>query len=362
MKILQIINSLETGGAEKLILESMPLFNKKGIQVDLAVLKKTKTPFMDILEKLNCCTIYSLGNNLYAPSVVFKIRSLLKKYDLIHVHIFPSLYWVALTKMLSFSKIKLVYTEHSTSNNRRKSFVFRIIDRFIYSLYSKIITISFEVDENIKKHLNCNSDKFELIQNGINLNTIKEAESYTKSNLIPEKENAVFLIQVSSFRYPKDQKTVIKSLKHLEDNVILLLVGDGPLKNDCEDLVKDLNLTDKVFFLGIRMDVINLLKSSDIVILSSYHEGLSLSSIEGMASGKPFIATDSPGLGDIVKGAGILFPINDDKALAKEIKTLLSDKNHYNSTVNNCVARANNYSIDKTVEKEINLYKSLLQK
>ena len=330
MKILQIINSLGTGGAEKLMIDTIPLFNEKKLKVDLLVLNGNETPFFKTLQQINCCNIFPLGNgSVYNPFLIFKIIPYLKKYDLIHVHIFPSLYWVALAKMISFSKTKLIYTEHSTSNNRRKYFIFKLIDRYIYSFYSKIITISSEVDNNLKVHLGFKSNRFEIIQNGINLETIKQTKPIIKTEIaLNIKKDSCILIQVSSFRYPKDQKTVIKSLTHLEDNIVLLLVGDGPLKTECEVLADTLNVSERVLFLGIRMDVISLLKSSDIIILSSHHEGLSLSSIEGMASGKPFIASDAPGLGDIVRNAGIIFPINDEIALAKEIQHLLNDKTY----------------------------------
>ena len=362
MKILHIINSLDTGGAEKLILESLPLFNKKKIQADLAVLNGNNYPFLKALKKLNCCAVLSLGNkSIYNPLVVFKIMPLLKKYDLVHVHIFPSLYWVALAKMISFSKTKLVYTEHSTSNTRRKWYLLKVIDRIIYSVYSKIIAISPEVDVNIKKHLAFNDDRFLLIQNGINLSTIKNAKAISRNKISVNLDDTFSIItQVSSFRYPKDQKTVIKALKKLADHIVLILVGDGPLRNECEDLSCELGLSHRVFFLGIRMDVISILKASDIIILSSHHEGLSLSCVEGMASGKAFIASNAPGLGGIVKDAGVLFPINNDNALAKKIDKLLLNKVHYNDVVYNCLKRSEDYNIDLTINKEINLYKSLL--
>ena len=364
MKILHIINSLDTGGAEKLILESLPLFNKKNIETDLAILNGYDYPFLKALKKLNCCAIISLNNKtVYNPLLIIKIIPLLKKYDVVHVHIFPSLYWVALAKLISFSKTKLVYTEHSTSNNRRKRYLFKTLDKIIYAAYSKIITISPEVDVNIKKHLGFNDNRFILIQNGVNLHTIKNTEAISRHKISSKLDDTFsILTQVSSFRYPKDQKTVIKALKHLAEDVVLILIGDGPLRNECEGLARELGLSHRVFFLGIRMDVIKILKASDIIILSSHHEGLSLSCVEGMASGKPFIATDAPGLGNIVKGAGILFPINDDDALAKAIDKLLSNKAHYNDIVSNCLVRAEAYSINHTISKEINLYKSLLKK
>lgn len=363
MKILQIINSLATGGAEKLILETIPLLNDEGIQTDLAVLNGNSYPFLVALKKLNCCSIFSLGNkSVYNPILIFKIIPYLKKYDLIHVHIFPALYWVALAKMISFSKTKLIYTEHSTSNNRRQTLFFKMVDRCVYSFYSKIITIAPEVDANIKNHLGFKKDRFIMIQNGINLESIKATKPIPRPNLLPNLNGDFkILIQVASFRYPKDQKTVIKSLKKLGDHVVLILVGDGPLRPECENLVKTLGLTNRVLFLGIRMDVIPLLKASDIIILSSHHEGMSLASMEGMASGKPFIAADAPGLGDLVRNAGLVFPVNDDVTLAKQINKLLIDTAYYNETVTNCLERANNYSIDTTINKVIKVYKTVLE-
>jgi glycosyltransferase involved in cell wall biosynthesis len=363
MKILQIINSLETGGAEKLMIETIPLFNKKNLKMDLLVLNGNHTPFFKALEQINCCKIFSLGNgSVYNPFLIFKIIPYLKKYDIIHVHIFPSLYWVAFAKIIAFSRTKLVYTEHSTSNNRRNNLVFKILDKFVYTFYSKIITIAPEVDANIKKHLNFDSDKFELIQNGINLESINNETFISRSEIHPNlKEDFKIIIQVASFRYPKDQKTVIKALKDLPEKVVLILVGEGPLKNECITLAKTIFVEHRVFFLGIRMDVIKLLKSSDIIVLSSHHEGLSLSCIEGMASGKPFIASDAPGLGNIVRDAGVLFPMNDTKSLAVQINKLLNNENHYNSTVKRCMERAKLYSINHTITKEINLYKKLIE-
>mgnify|MGYP000426180010 CR=1 FL=1 len=364
MKILHISNSLATGGAEKLLLETIPLLNDKGILTDLALLYGKDYPFLDILTNKKCCKIYKLsGGSVYNPFLVFKIIPLLRKYDLIHVHLFPALYWVMFAKIISFSRVKIVYTEHSTSNRRRDKFVFRILDKIIYFFYDRIITISSEVDFALKKYLNSKKEKFYLIPNGINLEFIANEKIIPKNELHPlQKDGFTFVIQVASFRYPKDQKTLIKSLKYLDDNVILLLVGEGELKNECMQLAKEMGLADRVFFLGIRMDVISLLKSSDVVVLSSHYEGLSLSCLEAMASGKPLVASQAPGLIGVVQNSGLLFPINDYIILANHIKKLLEDKEYYSSVAKKCYEKATEYDINKTINLQIALYKKLLDK
>lgn len=360
MRVLQVINSLATGGAEKLLLESIPIYAEKGIDVNLLLLNGTTHPFLEELKKKKCCTIHSLGEgSVYNPFHIFKIIPLLKRFDVIHVHIFPSLYWVGLAKLLSFSKSKMVYTEHSTSNNRRGSFFFKMLDKIIYRQYNQIVGITPQVRENLQKHLNFkDKNQFQVIVNGLNLNQIQQAVSYQKTDFF-EDEEAQIIIQVARFFEPKDQKTLIKSLIYLPEKVKLLLVGDGVLKSESEALVNELKLQQRVLFLGVRTDVLSLLKTADVIVLSSKHEGLSLSCIEGMASGKPFVASAVPGLQEVVENAGILFTLGDEKALANCIENLLSDQQLYQKTVTNCFRKASEYDIYQMVERYINCYQNL---
>lgn len=361
MRVLQIINSLSTGGAEKLILESIPLYHQQGIEVDLFLLDKRETPFLKQLKDRNVCSIlFSPIKNVYNPLHIFSIMKIMKKYDIIHAHLFPTLYWVAAAKTISFSKTILIYTEHNTSNKRRGKWLFKLLDNFIYKKYAKIVTIAKEVDDNLKEHLiKIKPSKFQLINNGVNIQLYRNAIPYPKDSFFTN--NDKILIQVSSFRPQKNQATLIKSLTLLPPNVKLLLVGTGPLQQSCENLVIQYNLEGRVKFLGNRMDVPQLLKTADIVVLSSHHEGLSLSSIEGMASGRPFIASDVPGLREIVKGYGVLFENNKESELAEKIMQLLHNKEYYNEIVSKCMFQADNFDIQLMAEKYILLYEDVLK-
>lgn len=363
MKILQVINSMATGGAEKLLLDTIPKYIEKGIVMDILVLNGTEHPFYNELKNNPSIQLIALGkSSVYNPFLIFKIIKFLKNYDFIHVHLFPSLYWVALAKWISFSKVKLIYTEHSTSNRRMKYWFLKIIDRFIYSRYNKIIGITDNVKSQLKKQLQFSDEKFIIIENGIDLTKIEDALKYdlTELNLnLPV--DVKLLIQVSSFQFPKDQKTVIKSLQHLPQNVHLLLVGQGVMLDQSKKLVEELQLKDRVHFLGLRMDVARLLKTSDILILSSQYEGLSLSSIEALASGRPFVASNVPGLKEIISGAGVMFPFQDDKKLAEICNELMTNKNKYDTIVSNCILKSKQYDVTIMIDKHINLYKSLIK-
>lgn len=360
MKVLQVINSLHTGGAEKLIIDSIPLYQKKGIEMDLLTLIHSNTSFYEKLKSESQGKLFSISSkSVYNPFIVFKIIPYLKKYDIIHIHLFPALYWVVLAKILSFSKTPLIYTEHNTNNRRRDKILFKILDRFIYKRLSKIVTIADEVDLEIKRHLNFQKEKFELIQNGVDVEFFNSALPYPKTDFFGNQD--VLLIQVSSFRWQKDQNTLIKALPLLAENIKLLLVGTGGLLEESQKLVQDLNLENRVKFLGNRNDVERLLKTSDIIILSSKHEGLSLSNIEGMSASKPFIGSNVPGLREIVQGYGLLFDQGNSYDLAEKILSLIDNPAYKNEIAEKCFQRAKEFDIHVMVEKYVEVYFDRLQ-
>ena len=361
MKVLQVINSLATGGAEKLLLETIPLYREKGIDMDILVLNGTEHPFMKQLKSLNCCGVYSLGSkSVYNPIAIFKIIPYLRKYDLIHVHLFPAQYFVVLAKIFSFSKVKLLFTEHNTTNRRMGNKFFQLLDSIIYSRYYAVICITNEVKQILLQHLSSRSNKWVVIENGVNIEIIKNSKSYLKHEIHSgiNKED-IIMIQVAGFREQKDQATLIRALQYLPYSYKILLVGDGILRKSCEDLAQELQLQNRVLFLGLRMDVPQLLKTADIVVLSSKYEGLSLSSIEGMASGKPFVASNVPGLSEVVQGAGILFEQGNAKGLAKELEKLIINPDYYQYIAKACQERASQYDIKIMVDKHIQLYEAI---
>jgi glycosyltransferase involved in cell wall biosynthesis len=365
MKILHVINSLHTGGAEKLIVDTLPRYRSEGLAVDLLILDGTDTLFYQKLrESFNGQIYVSRVGSVYSPLHILSLRKQLEKFDIIHVHLFPSLYWVALCKFLFNFKAKLIFTEHSTSNRRFRKKSTRLIDAFIYKTYSKIIGITETITDFVGERFDIVKNTI-VIENGVDLGKIEDGKTYTDQELqellAEDVRTKSYILQVSSFQHPKDQKTVIGSLVYLADNVSLVLVGAGVLLEETKSYVVEAGLDNRVHFLGSRSDIPSLLKSVDIVVLSSKYEGMSLSSIEGMASGKPFLASNVPGLKEIVEGAGVLFPCGDAEKLAEEINDLLSDRARYSEVVIACQKRASQYDISIMVNKHIALYKEMYE-
>ena len=91
MKVLQIIDSLPTGGGARFVVNFVLALNKTGIETDILLLDGVETEFYKELKESNCCKIISLTKgNRWSPKNILKIIPFFKEYDLVHVHIFCS--------------------------------------------------------------------------------------------------------------------------------------------------------------------------------------------------------------------------------------------------------------------------------
>ncbi|MNH92963.1 2-deoxystreptamine glucosyltransferase [compost metagenome] len=360
MKILQVITSLRTGGAERLMVDSIPVYQTDGIETDLLILKDEEGEFRNKIERNSRNRVSGLtSGSVYNPLLIFRIIPLLNKYDLIHIHLFPTIYWVVLAKIIAGSKTPLVYTEHSTSNKRRGNLLFRLIDKFIYSRVDFIGCISQGTKDELIRHIDRN-EQIDVINNGIDLKRFGEHVPSLNFRRLFVNDKSRVLIQVSSFREQKDQRTVIECMRYLAKDISLLLVGDGPLKDEMISFAKDTEVIDRVKFLGNRNDIPELLSISDIAILSSKIEGFGLAIVEGMAAGKPVIASNIIGISEVVKGYGMLFSPGNSLELADIITRLFNDSQLYDEVKSKCISRSKDFSLEKMTHKYINIYKKII--
>lgn len=355
MKILQIITSLRIGGAEKLITDMVPLFIEKGHTVDVLLFDGIETFLKQQLLSQNVKVI-SLGVNtfVYNPLLIFKLIPIIKQYDIVHTHNTACQYFVAIaSKFLNHKDIKFITTEHNTTNRRRNIHWLRPIEKWMYKQYNTIICISDKVKENLQECIGSNYP-IKIIYNGIDIPKYIHAISLNRE-ILGLKDNFI-ICMVAGFRLQKDQDTLIRAMKRLPNNFYLWLIGDGERRKELELLTQKEELADRVKFWGIRSDIPQLLKTADIIVMSSHWEGLSLSSIEGMSSGKPFVASDVDGLHEIVNGYGVLFQEGNDKALSETILKLIQNKTLYANIAEKCQKRATEFDLHTTIDSYLSIY------
>lgn len=351
MKILHVISSLETGGAQRLLSDLLPLIAERH-DVTLLVNKDVDNSYTKRIRNSNIRIICSNLPNFYSIKNIFVLRRYVSQYDIVHIHLFPSIYWAAIACV--FKKGNLIYTEHSTSNKRREKWYLRLIEKWIYSHYKRIISISQQTQEALTSWLEANATdkRFAIVNNGVKLS------APLKYKKLSGKEYN--LIMVSRFVPSKDQSTVIRALTMLPDNIKATFIGDGETLNSCKDEAKRLGVTEKVLFAGRQDDMTPWFEKANIAIQSSNWEGFGLAAVEAMAAGLPVIASDVDGLRQVVEGAGLLFPKGDAEALSKQIMQLLSDYHAYQEMSERCLLRAQQYDIRNTADKYIAIYESTI--
>lgn len=164
-----------------------------------------------------------------------------------------------------------------------------------------------------------------------------DTESYPASVDAPSLRQEIGLeptdrvaIVVATFKRQKGHRHLVEALGEIADrepDLRVVLVGDGELRAEIEGMVHSLGLDDHFRFLGSRRDVPELLAISDVFVLPSLWEGLSVALLEAMSSDLPVVATDVSGTRDVIIDGhtGLLVPPADPGALADAISAVLRD-------------------------------------
>lgn len=358
MRILHVITSLRTGGAEKLMVDLLPKLRDLDNEVEILLFDGANTPFYDQLKSLGIqVNVLRVGGSVYNPTNIFALRPYLKRFDIIHAHNTACQFFLAIAKKITVTSCKIVTTEHSTSNRRRGHSFFKAVDDWMYHQYKKIICVSEISAQNIRDYVGDPEMPIVVIPNGIDYT--KYSEALPNPEIIDHYASCHRAIMVAGFRYEKDHPTVIKAFSLLPTDYHLFLVGDGARRQEYERYVREMGCEEKIHFLGVRSDVPSLLKASDVVIMSSHREGLSLSNLEGMASGSPFVASDVDGLHEIVDGYGLLFPHEDAQALADIILKLSTDCSYASNVAFRCQDRAKQFDVNVMARRYNNIYQEL---
>lgn len=355
MKRLAIVNhNLGSGGAEKLIYDMAIELQKRGINFSVILLTSVNCIYGKRLLEKGIDVIYLSDRwDIYSPKNIFRLIKVLKDYDIIHTHVYSAQLWTALASLYLDKKKIYITTEHSNSNNRRGRVLFKLIDKMMYSRYSNIVCITSKVRDSLVEWIG-NNDKFRVIENGIDIDSILSFKERTRKEL-GFKEDDILLCQIARLNIVKNHETSFKALKELPQKYKLILLGEGERKDKLLRLVGQLGISDRVYFLGYRDDVYGVLKAMDISLLTSQYEGLPISCLESMLL-VPFIGSRVPGIKEVVAGYGELFELNNHLELKDLILKVVEDRELYEKLKRECNKRAMEYSIKKCVDKYIEVY------
>ena len=335
MKILHCVSSGGLFGAERVILSLAGRTHNQDIAI-VGALENKHNPHLEMIDeakKLNLPTATFPSQGRVDISAITTIKNYLidNKIDILHTHNYKADIVGCIAAFLA--KKKWVATNHLWHSRDTKLKFYETIDAFFLKFASKVVGVSQEiVDDLINKGFDKN--KLKVIHNGIKINQfdlpldtqpIRETLNIPSDNLIvgiigrldKEKGHSIFL---------QAAKTVLQSYQH----VTFLIIGDGPLKQDIEQEIKTLNLSNHVICTGIRRDIPFMYKLCHILVNASYAEGLPMTILEAMAARLPIIATRVGAVPNVINNNinGLLIDAGDSAQLSSALLALLtsSDK------------------------------------
>lgn len=288
--------------------------------------------------------------------VIWKLWRFLRKEkpDIVHTHLFGGDTWGRIAAILARVPV-IVSTEHNM--NFDEGWIKRKVKKFLSHFTKKIVAVSEAVKNYSVSRDKIKAKKITVIVNGIDLD---------KFALIPEKEfsNPPVIGIIGRLEEQKGHKYLFEALNLIKIIPwILWVVGDGSKKNELERLAKDLNLRERIIFLGARKNIPEILSGIDIFVMPSLWEGLGLAVLEAAAAGKPIVASCAGGIPEIIEDrkTGILVEPKNVKSLADGLERILLgkiDAREMGGRAREIVKEK--FSAERMVEAYEKLYKELL--
>jgi glycosyltransferase involved in cell wall biosynthesis len=323
MNVLYLIHHAGQGGTERyILLLAQKLRDEKRISPFFAytedglLLRRMEETDIPVF-KLELPGRYSLG-------AARKLAALCRKHkiDVIHTHFLRENY-IALLSRLFYSKPRVVYTNHLFFPN---DFITRLSNRVLSPLQHRVIAV-------------CSPAKAQMIKNGIPAkriglihNGVDPAEWVRLPGKKVRREAGVpdgvpVILYAARLVGGKGHDNLFRALAGIKElPFLLLLAGDGVLRDKLEKLAGELGLADKIQFLGFREDIREVLSSADLCVNAASTEACSFNILEAMAMGLPQAVADAGGNADLINGEnGVLFADNDPEALRRALLSLLED-------------------------------------
>jgi glycosyltransferase involved in cell wall biosynthesis len=243
----------------------------------------------------------------------------------------------------------------------------RLNNYYLRRHFDRVIAVSDEIRGGLIQNLG--REKVVTIHNAIDAAKIKPSrEPDMVRKELGIKPSAAVIGVVGRMVPVKGLDVFLKMGSHIlrkRDDVIFLLIGDGPAKVSLEKMALELKIDDRTIFTGFRNDVIDIINCLDILVLSSYHEGIPMVLLEGMALCKPVVATAVGGIVEVIENdtSGLLVERGDHTALAEACLRLLDLPSLRAELVSGAKKRlTDEYSIEKQRDNIINIYKGMLAK
>lgn len=365
------------GGAELAVHEIAKRLVLQGFVFDLITARlETGLPYYEFIDGVH---VHRVGFGFWFDKFLLPVLGLLKyvslrrrPYDMVW-SLMASQGSVLASFISFFSKSKVVLTlqegddeEHLERYAGGNPFVYKIFiqpwHRLVFKRAHHITVISNYLKERARKWSRAPVD---LVPNGVHISQFAHVDNQLVTDIkkLYNLEDKKVIVSVSRLVKKNNIPLLIKALPYLDEQIILLLVGDGSERVDLEKLVSNLRLEQRVVFVGgVAPGLVPVyLHASDIFARVSLSEGLGSAFLEAFAAGTPVIASREGGITDIVidKETGLCVDPQDEKGFADAVKHILTDEHLRRNLIDNGHVFVQKYTWDSVSEQMRHVFEKL---
>ncbi len=360
IKVALIIDSLQSGGKERRLVELLKGFAvRPDVVVELVVL--SDTVYFDDVLTLNIPIHYLKRSSAKDLSIYPKLYKILKHFSPDLVHSFESMSSIYAFPVTGLLGIPLINAMISNAPDHIGLFS-RLWTRSKLTFpFSKAIVGNSQAGLRAYK---VPEHKGHCIRNGFNFDRTEALEPEHKIREAFGIKTPKVVGMVATFSNKKDYATYVLAAQQIlksNQEVTFVGVGSGPTLASCQQLVEE-RYKDRILFLGNQKNVESIINIFSIGVLATFTEGISNSILEYMALGKPVVASEGGGTNELVQDGvnGYLVPSGSVEAMAEKLNLLLhNDQLASAMGIKSREIVEQQYSIDKMISDTVALYKAL---
>ncbi|MCC6581599.1 MAG: glycosyltransferase family 4 protein [Phycisphaeraceae bacterium] len=295
------------GGPDKTILRSPRYADASRYTIEAAYIHPRRDPGFDVIRNhadAQHCTLWPIAESCpLDPRTVFALARLCRqrRVRIWHGHDYKSNALGLLVRR--WHPMHLVTTVHGWTHDTLRAKLYYHLDNRCIPRYEHVLAVSPPLADHCRK-LGVPDDRLTYVPNGIDADEYSRARDIAaaKASLqLPGDRIAIGVVGRLSVEKGVDRAVrVLPALLKLNPNVELMLIGDGPQRGQLEQLARELNITDRVRFLGWQKQTKPFLEAMDLLLLPSLTEGLPNAVLEAMAMRVPVVATDVGAVRDLL--------------------------------------------------------------
>ena len=289
-----------------------------------------------------------------------------QKLDVLHVHYaipHATTAYLARQMMGTGQRLKVITTLHGTDITLvGQEASFHAITKFSIERSDAVTAVSAYLRDETIRAFGCEQCRISVIPNFVNLEEYRPRDADHRDGLAPPDHKLV--THISNFREVKRVKDVVRVFARIRRAMpaTLLMIGDGPERDDAEREARELEVAGDVRFLGRLDTVAELLQQSDLFVLPTQSESFGLAALEAMACGVPVVGSRAGGLPEVVEDgvSGILEPPGSVEAMGRRAVELLRDPARHSAMVEAAITRARLFDADRIVPMYESLYREVI--